>query len=298
MTSQPTILLVEGDPAVSDGLDSFLTEAGFAVLHARTGVEALALLGESPIDLVLLDLRLTQPGGLEVLRSIQESSPECPVLVVSGGEDADDAAAAVELGAWDYLPRPMESLVLLGHSITNALERQRLLRQVGEYRQQLEDETRRHASQLAQAAKDVEAKNIALREVLSSIDSRSQEVGQRVAANIENLVLPLLHSLGHGLSRAQTELVKEIEQALQEIASPFVDRLAAKFESLSPSEVKLCELIRRGLDNKTIARLTSLSVQTIATHRRNIRRKLGLSSRKVNMTSYLRSLEGTGDGKP
>ena len=57
--------------------------------------------------------------------------------------------------------------------------------------------------------------------------------------------------------------------------------------ALTPAQVRLCSLIRRGLANKEIARLEHLSTETVRTHRRNIRRKLGLINKKVNLSTYL-----------
>ena len=71
-------------------------------------------------------------------------------------------------------------------------------------------------------------------------------------------------------------------------------RLASALDGLTPTQVRICQLIRRGLTAKEIARIEHLSPETVATHRRNIRRKLGITNRDVNLTTHLESLFSTG----
>lgn len=86
-----------------------------------------------------------------------------------------------------------------------------------------------------------------------------------------------------------------MEKALEEIVSPFVDKVARDVSSLTPTEIRICTFVRRGMAVKEIADVEHLSPETIAAHRRSIRRKLGLSHRKVNLGSYLQTIFGDAD---
>jgi len=291
MTEQPIILVADDDPSVCGSIEAFLTDNGFDVRPVSTGQEALTLFRSQPVDLVLLDANLGQPGYLQVLAQIRKAQGNCPVMIMADGQDITHAVKAAGVEDWDCLQKPISDLSVLEHAIRISLLRAGLAQEARDRRRHLEDKVSQCELQLKLAKQDLEAKRIALREVLACVEQDSQEIGRRIAINIEGTILPMLQSLQQGLPRAQAEMVREIEKSLQDIASPFVDHLSRRFTSLSPAEIRICDLIRRGLDNKAIARLSNLSVQTIATHRRSIRHKLGISSQKVNMTSYLRSYE-------
>jgi len=291
MTEQPIILLAHDDPSLCGYIDAFLTDAGFDVRPASTGQEALTLFRSQPVDLVLMDANLCQPGYVQVLAQIRQAGADCPIIVMADGQEITHAVKAAGVEDWDCLQKPISDLPILEHAIRMSLLRAGLVREARDRREYLEDKVSQCELQLKLVKQDLEAKKIALREVLACVEQDSQEIGRRIAVNIEGAILPMLQSLQQGLPRAQAEMVREIEKSLQDIASPFVDHLSRRFTSLSPAEVRICDLIRRGLDNKAIARLSNLSVQTIATHRRSIRHKLGISSQKVNMTSYLRTYE-------
>jgi PAS domain S-box-containing protein len=156
----------------------------------------------------------------------------------------------------------------------------------------IQDVTERHeaAAALASANKALEAKNTALREVLASIESQQRKIGRQVTENVEKVVLPMVNSLKPGLSSHQQHHVEQLQDALEQLTSPFINDLARAAASLSPTELRIADLVRRGLAVKEIARLEHLSVQTIAAHRRNIRRKLGISNQKVNLATYLRGV--------
>jgi PAS domain S-box-containing protein len=156
----------------------------------------------------------------------------------------------------------------------------------------IQDVTEQHLAKVAleNANRSLEAKNIALREVLANIESERGKIGQRVTRNVEEMILPLVQSLKQGAARRQRRAIDQIENSLREIISPFVDELAGAIKSLTPTELRVCTYIKRGLAVKEIAELEHLSPETIAAHRRNIRRKLHIANRKINLTSYLREI--------
>jgi DNA-binding CsgD family transcriptional regulator len=69
-----------------------------------------------------------------------------------------------------------------------------------------------------------------------------------------------------------------------------VDLLASQLTCLSPAELRICDLIRRGMGSKEIATEAGISVETVDTHRRNIRRKLKITNEAVNLSTYLQAL--------
>jgi DNA-binding NtrC family response regulator len=106
------ILTVDDDPAVLAGLVSVL-ETEHDVLACGGGEEALAALRARPFDLVLTDLRMPAPDGLEVLRTVQAMASAPPVVVLTAMDTARSAVEALQLGACDYLVKPVEPRELL-----------------------------------------------------------------------------------------------------------------------------------------------------------------------------------------
>lgn len=284
------VLVIDDEPAVRNSIVECLRDIGIKTVTAATGRAGLEAFHREKPDLVLLDLRLPEMDGLEVLKSIRALSPESSVIVVSGKGMMPDAIGALRLGAVDYLTKPIHDLVVLEHSVHRALDQIRLTRENVRYRDHLEEEVAKQTAELDNANRALEAKNVALREVLASIEAERRKVGQQVYTNVERVILPVLRSLKLGLSRQQQRAIEQIEQGLEEIVSPFIDKVSRDVATLSPTELRICAFIRRGLAVKEIAEVEHLSPETIAAHRRSIRRKLGIANRKVNLTSYLQTV--------
>jgi DNA-binding CsgD family transcriptional regulator len=83
-----------------------------------------------------------------------------------------------------------------------------------------------------------------------------------------------------------------LRQSLQEIASPFLTQIARDHMELTPVEIAISTMIRNGLSTKEIAQLRCISSATVRRHRENIRRKLGLRNRKVNLATCLQASTG------
>lgn len=101
------ILIVDDHAVVGGGLKQFLGSVGGFIVagEARTGKEALAMVGEEGWDLLLLDIGLPDMNGIEVLKQIKHGHPELPILVFSMYDEDDYAMAALEAGAIGYLPK-------------------------------------------------------------------------------------------------------------------------------------------------------------------------------------------------
>lgn len=102
---RPRILVVDDEANIVKFVGSNLRTAGYEVLTAGTGEEALELAQNQPLDLVILDLMLPGVDGLEVCRRLSSSS-DMPVIVLSAKDDEGDKVAALKLGADDYLTKP------------------------------------------------------------------------------------------------------------------------------------------------------------------------------------------------
>ncbi|HEY7590733.1 MAG TPA: response regulator transcription factor [Candidatus Limnocylindrales bacterium] len=100
-----TILVVDDEPKIAALARDYLEHAGFAVVTARDGPAALAAVGRSKPDLVVLDLGLPEMDGLDVTRSIRRDS-SLPIVMLTARDDEIDKLLGLELGADDYLTKP------------------------------------------------------------------------------------------------------------------------------------------------------------------------------------------------
>lgn len=134
-----TVLAVDDSADNRELLGRYLAREGHRVLGASSGAEALQMLQDEPIDVVLLDLIMPGMDGSEVLRHIKENSAwrAIPVIVISGRQDMDGIISCIEAGADDYLFKPFNQ-VLLQARITAGLERKRWHDREEQYREQLE----------------------------------------------------------------------------------------------------------------------------------------------------------------
>src|SRR6204780_5057264 len=104
--SHAKILLVDDDPQVRRALRTTLTSAGYIVVEARTGEEALEeVQAEGAVDMVLLDLKMPGIGGLEACRRIRKLF-DVPILVISVLRSQEEKVQAFDAGADDYLVKP------------------------------------------------------------------------------------------------------------------------------------------------------------------------------------------------
>ncbi len=133
---KPVVLLVDDEDTIRLFLEKTLREEGYEALTAATGTEALERTrGELP-DLVLLDLKLPDMSGLDVLRQIKEEVPEVCVIMLTAFGDIETAVTAMKKGAFDFVSKPvnLEQLLL---TIGKGLDSRKLTRELFELRRRL-----------------------------------------------------------------------------------------------------------------------------------------------------------------
>jgi DNA-binding response OmpR family regulator len=107
------VLLVEDEPSLAETVERALRRAGFAVDVAADGVDGLHHAREFVYDALVLDVMLPGMSGLDVLRDLRSRGQWAPVLILTARDDSKDIAAALDLGADDYLTKPFSLEVLV-----------------------------------------------------------------------------------------------------------------------------------------------------------------------------------------
>ena len=133
--------------------------------------------------------------------------------------------------------------------------------------------------------------NTALKVLLKQREADKTELEEKVLLNFRELILPYLEKLKNKkLGFKEMAYVDIIESNLNDIISPFVRNFSTRLFRLSPTEVQVLNLIKQGNTTKAIAKTMNLATSTIDFHRHNIRKKIGIKNKKINLSAYLSSL--------
>lgn len=156
----------------------------------------------------------------------------------------------------------------------------------------LEIMVKQRTRELEDKKNSLEEINTALKVLLKTREEDKQNLEQRMMINVKELVLPYLEKIGQSpLNKRQENYVEIMASALNDIISPFMHHLSLELANLTPSEIQVAKLIKFGKTTKEIAEMLNLSDKTIEFHRKRIRKKIGITNKKINLHTYLASIK-------
>ncbi|SCX96165.1 response regulator [Desulfoluna spongiiphila] len=311
--TEGNILVVDDNPENLRILVKLLTEAGYKVHAASKGSLALGAVERSLPDLILLDIKMSGMDGYEVCRRLKSDgrTAEVPVIFISALDDAEDKVKGFGLGCADYITKPFQfeevlarvrthlgfcklkkqlhdKIRLLHHEI---VERQRVEAMLQEKHDQMEQEVAQRTAELREKSRHLEEVNQALKSMLDHRDLEKRAIEDNMAVNLKKYVKPYLEQMRKtiGGEEHRTSL-KIIETNLNELVVPIRNSISSKYMDLTPTEIKVADLIRQDKGSKEIAEHLNLSISTVSNFRHNIRKKLGLNNKKTNLKTYLSTL--------
>jgi len=171
-----------------------------------------------------------------------------------------------------------EYMIMLTNVTAHAVQRETLERVVSERTEALRKEK-----------EQLEGMNITLRNVLQSIDREREEILREVTAKVNNQVIP-------ALDRIENEEDAAIRKGYVTVAKDQLARLAPGSETSNPlllklthMETRVCQFIQAGYPSKDISERLNISLETVQTHRKNIRRKIGLHGKSVSLYAHLKT---------
>jgi len=134
--------------------------------------------------------------------------------------------------------------------------------------------------------------NTALKVLLKKRDEDRKALEEKVLYNVKSLIRPYLNKMkGSGLNAKQNAYLEILESNLDEIVSPLSRTLSFDYLGFTPTEIKVASLVKQGRKAKEIARLLGISIRTVEGYRYAIRDRLGIKGKKVNLRTYLLSLQ-------
>jgi DNA-binding CsgD family transcriptional regulator len=155
-----------------------------------------------------------------------------------------------------------------------------------------EIERRAEATEKLRASSDsLKEMNTAMRVLLNKRTEDYQRAEEIIRMNLKELIDPYLERLENsGISHSQKRLLNVIRMNLDDVAGSSTPEFSSKYYILSPNEVQVVNLIRKGKTSKEMSRLLNVSVRTIEAYRNSIRKKFNLKNKKINLRTYLSSI--------
>ncbi len=167
---------------------------------------------------------------------------------------------------------------------------ERLLKEIEE-RKKIETSLRETEEHLRDQSLNLQETNTALKILLKQRDKDKADLEEKVMANVKSLILPYIEKLKNTpISSSQQTYLEILENNAQDMVSPYMKKLSSQYQQLTPMQIQVADLVKAGKTTKEISELLNLSDRAIEFHRNNIRNKLGLKKKKMNLRSYLLSL--------
>ncbi len=180
---------------------------------------------------------------------------------------------------------------LVSERTVELAESNRKLAREVEERKRAEKSLKKREKELQAQSDHLGEVNTALKVLLKQREDDRKELGQSVLKNVEELVIPYVQRISNNrMDAEQKTLIGILETNLNNIISPFIDKLTSGLVKLTPVEIRVASLVKVGKTNKEIASILLVSKNTVLFHRHNIRSKLGIKNKKINLQSHLQSL--------
>jgi len=145
------ILTIDDESYIRQSIRTYLEDYGFIVFEAENGQKGLEVFDLEKPDLVLLDLRMPEMDGLQVLEILNDKAPDIPLVIASGTGNITAVVEALHLGAWDYILKPIEDMSVLYHSVQKCLKESQLKKENKQYQERLEELVKERTLELQQS---------------------------------------------------------------------------------------------------------------------------------------------------
>ncbi len=289
---KPLILIVDDNILNRQRLENILINEGYKVAVAENGKQLLAFVNKKIPHLILMATVLRGMDGIEICNILKNDlkTRDIPIIFLSVHKNISEINAAFKAGGVDYIEWPFYREEVLGRvkvHLDQLETRQRLKKAI----EVLKKKVQQCTNELIESNNKLKEINIALKVLLEKKEEQAEEYKKNFVYNIKYCLEPYIQQLKQTeLSLEQKVLVDLVEKKLSESVYPYLKELSEKY-FLTPTEIQVADLIKSGKQTKEIAEILGLSKRTVDTHRHNIRRKLGIIKKNINLRSYLISLE-------
>ncbi|MFC1838624.1 PAS domain S-box protein [Thermodesulfobacteriota bacterium] len=183
----------------------------------------------------------------------------------------------------------------IARDLTKRIEMENVLKKA---RDDLEERVKERTRELKKANESLHEKtvnlqdvNTALKVLLEKRDRDKEENGEKVLLNVKELLVPYVKKLKNGpLTESQSNYIELLESGLNDIISPFAQKLTSRYMHITPRELQVANFVKEGKTSKEIAEILNCTERTIVAHRANLRKKFGLE-KKSNLRTYLLTMQ-------
>lgn len=272
------ILIVDDDPEVCNILQQMISFLEIRVKSTSNPLQVIDLVKRSFYNVVMLDINMPKKSGMDLLSEIVEVSPDTKVIIIAGFGDKQSVIKALRLGAFDFLEKPLD-YKLISHSIKRAFKTQKAELAYRDEKIKLQDANR----QLIET-------NKALSILARNIERTREDTEVGIENKIRASILPIIDKLQQ--SKFFSDSDNRDLKLLMDLVSDLTSNPAVKQEfpiALTSTELRVALLIKNGLKTDEIAEHMYISPETVKSHRKNIRKKLGLNNSSHNLGVYLQA---------
>lgn len=242
-------------------------------------------------NIVLLDIVMPEKSGFDLIAEIRKLCPEAKIIIMTGYANKENAIKALRLGVFDFLEKPIKMELLL-HCVVRAMDTQKIEMDLKKTLKELEHshgDLLAHKRRLEQVNDELFETNNALSVLARNLERTRQESEKRIVLKIRSLILPVVEKLQQDgkLKRYKAEL-SMLEDHIETLTSGLATDTKIATE-LTDTELRIASMVANGLTSKEIVRALHISLDTVKTHRKNIRRKLNINRSHYNLRTYLKS---------
>ena len=275
------VLIIDDDKQLCKMFEKILLAEGINAKAVDDPRVALKEIRKKIYYVVLLDIVMPEMNGLDVLGEIEENYPGTKVIIMTGYADKEVAIKALRMGACDFLEKPI-AMDLLCHSVQRALDNRKT-----------EIAYERALDELKHKNQELIEMNETLSELVRVVEMIRKTTETRIIQQIRTLIMPIMENLKEheALERYESQFAMLIGY-IEDIASGLATDLQANYP-FSPMELRVALMVKNGMKNQEIAQRLDISLETVKTHRRSMRKKLGLTGTKNSLHAYLGASKGT-----
>jgi len=299
------VMVVEDESITAMRIQRSLEKMGYRVTSTVfSGEEALTKAAADKPDLVLMDIVLNgKIDGIEAAGRIN-SRFNIPVVYLTAHSDENMLKRIKTTGPFGYIIKPFDERELR-IAVEMAFYKYEMEQRLRENAEELELKVRERTAELELTidlletaekklrihAKELAESNTTLKVLLKQREHDQKEFEKYILSNVNRLIMPYIDKLKKNRAMSD-ELVylNTLESNLKEIVSPFSAKLSLQYLSFTPREIMIADLVKDGTQDKDITKILNISLDTVKAHRKNIRKKLGISTKRTNLRTKLLSL--------
>jgi two-component sensor histidine kinase/CheY-like chemotaxis protein len=156
MKTKKYMLIIDDEAAMRKSMTIYFEDLGFEVETALNGKRGLESIHKKIPDILLVDLRMPEMDGFEVIEFVKTEYPLLPVVAVSGTGKVKDVIEAIRKGAWEFVTKPIVNLDILHHIVKRCLEKGALIKENEAYKNELEERVKERTAELNKANEELQ----------------------------------------------------------------------------------------------------------------------------------------------